>query len=174
MNKSKKFSGQPIIKQLLSFINKQTVYRTAADYQSDRYTKRFTTYEHLVTMLFAVLSGCSSLREVTSIMLACEGKISHLGIKQFPRRSTLADANKRRSSQVFGAIYYHLYHLYKGVLSDSRTNPEAVEGLKIVDSTTITLFSDILKGAGRTPLSGKKKGGIKMHTMINAMEDVPS
>jgi len=55
-------------------------------------------------MLFAVLSGCSSLREVTSIMLACEGKLSHLGIKHFPRRSTLADANKRRSSHVFGAI----------------------------------------------------------------------
>jgi hypothetical protein len=48
-----------------------------------------------------------------------------------------------------------------------------VKKLKIVDSTTITLFSDILKGAGRNPLNGKKKGGIKVHTMINAMEDVP-
>lgn len=174
MNKSKKFSGQPIIKQLLSFINNQNVYRTAEQYKSDRYTKRFTTYEHLVTMIFSVLSGCSSLREVTSIMLACEGKLSHLGIKHFPKRSTLADANKRRSSQVFGAIYYQLYNLYKGVLSDSRTKPEAIEGLQIIDSTTITLFSDILKGAGRNPIAGKKKGGIKMHTIINAMEDVPS
>jgi hypothetical protein len=45
--------------------------------------------------------------------------------------------------------------------------------LFIDDSSTITLFSDILKGAGRNPLNGRKKGGIKMHTMINAMEDVP-
>jgi len=30
-----------------------------------------------------------------------------------------------------------------------------------------------LRGVGRNPLNGKKKGGIKMHTMINAMEDVP-
>lgn len=43
----------------------------------------------------------------------------------------------------------------------------------IVDSSTISLFSDILKGVGRNPINGKKKGGIKMHTMINAMEDVP-
>jgi len=35
------------------------------------------------------------------------------------------------------------------------------------------LFSDILKGAGRNPVNGKKKGGIKMHTMINSLEDVP-
>ena len=96
MNKSKNFSGQPIIKQILSFVSSQNVYRTAEEYKSDRYTKRFTTHEHLVTMMFAVLSGCNSLREVTSIILACEGKISHLGIKHFPRRSTLADANKRR------------------------------------------------------------------------------
>ncbi len=124
-------------------------------------------------MIFAVISGGSSLREVTSIMLACEGKLSHLGIKYFPRRSTLADANKRRSSEVFGAIYYQLYNHYKGVLSDSGQRTEATKGLKIIDSTTISLFSDILKGAGRNPITGKKKGGIKMHTLINAMEDVP-
>jgi hypothetical protein len=35
-----------------------------------------------------------------------------------------------------------------------------------MDSTTITLFKDILKGCGRLPKEGKKKGGIKAHTMI--------
>ena len=124
-------------------------------------------------MIFTVISGCNSLREVTSIMLACEGKINHLGLKYFPRRSTLSDANKRRSSKVFADIYYQLYNRYSCFLSDSRAKEPAVKNLKIVDSSTITLFSDILKGAGRTPINGKKKGGIKMHTMINSMEDVP-
>jgi len=173
MNKSTKFSGQPIIKQVLSHIDNKIIYRTAKKYNSDRYTKRFTTYEHLITMIFTVISGCSSLREVTSIMLACEGKINHLGLKYFPRRSTLSDANKRRSSKVFADIYYQLYNRYSCFLSDSRPKEPAVKDLKIVDSSTITLFSDILKGAGRNPINGKKKGGIKMHTMINAMEDVP-
>lgn len=48
-----------------------------------------------------------------------------------------------------------------------------VEDLKIVDSSTISLFSDIDKGVGRNPISGKKKDGIKMHTRINAKEHVP-
>lgn len=173
MNKSKNFSGQPIIKQVLNFIDSRDIYRTAKKYHSDRYTKKFTTYEHLVTMIFTVISGCSSLREVSSIMLACEGKINHLGLKDFPKRSTLSDANKRRSSEVFAAIYQLLYKRYHRFLSDSRVYEPAVKDLKIVDSSTITLFSDILKGVGRNPLNGKKKGGIKMHTMINAMEDVP-
>jgi len=173
MNKSKNFSGQPIIKQVLNFILPNDVYRTAKKHNSDRYTKKFTTYEHLVTMIFTVISGCSSLREVSSIMLACEGKINHLGLKDFPKRSTLSDANKRRSSAVFADIYHLLYKRYHRFLSDSRVCEPAVKDLKIVDSSTITLFSDILKGVGRNPLNGKKKGGIKMHTMINAMEDVP-
>lgn len=173
MNKSKNFSGQPIIKQVLNFIDSKDIYRTAKKHNSDRYTKRFTTYEHLVTMIFTVISGCSSLREVSSIMLACEGKINHLGLKDFPKRSTLSDANKRRSAAVFADIYHLLYKRYHRFLSDSRPFEPAIKDLKIIDSSTITLFSDILKGVGRNPLNGKKKGGIKLHAMINAMEDVP-
>jgi len=47
--------------------------------------------------------------------------------------------------------------------------------LQIIDSTTITLFSNLLfKGVGRHPKTGKKKGGIKVHTVIHANEEVPS
>lgn len=47
--------------------------------------------------------------------------------------------------------------------------------LQIIDSTTITLFSNLLfKGVGRHPKTGKKKGGIKVHTVIHANEGIPS
>lgn len=173
MSKSKNFSGQPIISQVLNFIPSSIISRTAQEHNSDRYYKRFKTYDHLVTMIFATISGCSSLREISSIMLACEGKINHLGLTKFPKRSTLSDANKNRSSKVFAAIYQSIYNRYRHFLSDSDTKKLPVEDLKIVDSSTISLFSDIIKGVGRNPINGKKKGGIKMHTMINAKEDVP-
>ena len=38
-----------------------------------------------------------------------------------------------------------------------------------MDSTTITLFDNILKGVGRHLKSGKKKGGLKVHTVIIAV-----
>jgi hypothetical protein len=103
-------------------------------------------------------------------LLACEGRISHLNLKYFPKRSTLSDANKKRSSQVFASIYYSLYSKYASFLSDSSPLSLPVKHLKIVDFTTISLFSDILKGVGRNPINGKKKGGIKRHTMINALD----
>jgi len=33
--------------------------------------------------------------------------------------------------------------------------------MEVFDSTTITVFKEVLKGAGRNPLKGKKKGGAK-------------
>jgi hypothetical protein len=106
--------------------------------------------------------------------LSCEGRIGYLNLKHFPKRSTLSDTNKNRSSSVFSSTFYSLYSKYASYLTDSRPLSLPVKHLKIVDSTTICLFSDILKGVGCSPINGKKKGGIKMHTMINALEDVPS
>ena len=45
--------------------------------------------------------------------------------------------------------------------------------LRIIDSTTITLFSNVIfKDVGRHPKTGKKKGGIKVHSVIHANEGV--
>ncbi len=173
MNKSTHFSGQPIIKQLLKLIPVSSVGAAVSKYSSDRYYKTFKTYDHLVTMLYATLGGVSSLRELSTILLACEGRIGHLNLKHFPKRSTLSDANSKRDSNVFAEIYSGLFKKYHRFLSDSSPLSPPIKHLKIVDSTTISLFSDILKGVGRNPITGKKKGGIKMHTMINALEDVP-
>lgn len=66
MNKSTHFTGHPIIKQLLNILDPSVITRTAARYQTDRYYKRFKTSDHLVTMLFAALSGVTSLSELTT------------------------------------------------------------------------------------------------------------
>ena len=50
-----------------------------------------------------------------------------------------------------------------------------MDRLQIIDSTTISLFSNLVfKGVGRHPKTGRKKGGIKVHTVIHANEGVPS
>jgi hypothetical protein len=105
MNKSTNFSGQPIIKQLLKSLPINSIAQSTKRHTSDRYYKRFKTYDYLVTILYATLSGVSSLRELSTILLACEGRIGHLNLKYFPKRSALSDANKKRSSQVFASIY---------------------------------------------------------------------
>lgn len=108
MSKDPNFIGQPILSQLLSLIDKREIDKIASTNLSDHYTKKFTTYNHLVTMLYCILHKCSSLREVTTGMQACFTKLNHLGMTYCPRRSTLSDTNKRRSEKVFEEIYMML------------------------------------------------------------------
>ena len=174
MNKNTNLTGQPIFAQILSMIKRGQIHTIARKQGADKYYKKLTTYKHLVTMLYLAFEGCTSIREVTTGLLACSTKLFHLGMDYSPRRSTLSDANKNRDSSVFQAIYMKLYQNYSGFLSDSRLSKIDLKRLFIVDSTTISLFKAILKGAGRKPKDpSKQKGGIKAHTMINAYENVP-
>ena len=60
-----------------------------------------------------------TLRETVIGMMAEAHKLQHLGVDYLVRRSTLSDANNKRSSQFFKKVYKHLYSRYRRILSDS-------------------------------------------------------
>lgn len=177
MGKGTHFLGQPILNQLLNHFNKQKILQTSREMGGERYVKTFNAWCHLAVMLYAVIMRFDSLREITSATMMEWRKLGHLGIKDLPRRSTLSDANTRRSHEIFGKIYQGLYQRHKDKLSsDSPLSkvPKWMKKLQIIDSTTISLFSNLVfKGVGRNPKAGKKKGGVKVHTCIHGNEGVP-
>jgi hypothetical protein len=173
MSKGSFFTGQPIFNQVLSYIPRSTVAEVVRELDADRYYKSFKTHEHLVTMLYSIFNNCTSIREVTTGLLAWEHRIQHLGISTPPRRSTISDANKNRSAEVFEKIYFKLLRRYADILPDSRKR-SLKDNLYIFDSTTISLFQEILKGAGLSKADGRRKGGIKVHTLLHAGYDVPT
>jgi hypothetical protein len=172
MSKGSFFTGQPIFNQVLNYIPRHIVQQVSRDFGADYYYKSFKTYDHLVTILYSVLNQCNSLREVTTGLLAWEQRIYHLGLSSYPRRSTIADANKKRSAEVFEKIYIKLLDRYKAILPDSRKSSRK-NNLYLFDSTSIALFQEILKGSGLSKGDGRRKGGIKVHTLLNARRDVP-
>ncbi len=173
MGKTTNFSGQPIFNQLLKFIDKSEIRKIAKQHDAERYVKKFKIYHHVVVMLFVAIEGYHSLRETILGLLANAHKLSNLGLSYLVRRSTFSEANARRSSDVFGDIYMSTYRENSRYLADSRLSDADMRRLYIMDSTTISLFKDILRGVGRNPKGGKKKGGIKAHTIIKASENVP-
>ena len=174
---SKKFlSGQPIIVQLISLIPSQIFDQAIVETQADRYYKQMKAKDHFICLFYAVLTRNSSLREVCKNITLIGRKLLYVGLSQLPCRSTLSDANRNRDCQFFASIYMGLYLYYKtslkthwGLIGDE-VDPSEVE---VFDSTTITLFKEILKGAGRNPIDGKKKGGIKVFTKMNLADGVP-
>ena len=178
MGKSTHFIGQPMYNQVIKLLDKSKILQISRELGGERYTKHFNVWIHLVVMLYAVIKRFDSLREITTSLLADTKKLVHLGIMFKISRSTLADANKRRPEAIFETIYRDLYARYRHeLISDSRSSkcPKWMNRLQIIDSTTISLFSNLLfKGVGRHPKTGKKKGGIKVHTIIHANDGVPS
>ena len=173
MSEVKKFSGQPVLSQIIDVIPGSIINAANRKHRANRHYKRLPLRVHLVSLLYGVFSYCNGLREVCEGMLAYEGKLAHLGLDKVPARSTLSDANNRRSYQVFETIYYSLLARYHSFISDSRLKGLSIRNLKIIDSTTIQLFSEILRGVGRNKLDGsRKKGGIKVHALMDAFSGV--
>jgi hypothetical protein len=174
MNKSTDFAGQPIFSQLLSLLDQTIIKQAIHEHKANRCYKRLFLWDHLVSMLYGIYTHCTSLREIQYGLEVCQGKLNHLNLSSVPPRSTLSDGNKQRPSKVFGTIYQKLYHVYKHSISDSRLKSMVIQKLYILDSTTISLFKAILKPAGPKRKDGKSKGGMKVHTLLNADTNMPS
>ena len=168
-----KFVGQPVFKQILNLINKVNIQGLIQKHQSDRYYKAFKTRTQLITMLLGIMSRCDSMTEICEGLRAFRGKLNHLGLDKAPAKSTACDGLRNRNSEFFEDLYFNLVKKYESFLSDSRTYGLTFKEVLLIDSTTIRLFSDILKGVGRNPKGdGKKKGGLKVHMLIDAVQSV--
>jgi hypothetical protein len=168
-----KLVGQPILSQVLQLVDKIAFQHLVREKKSDRYYKAFKSWPHFVTMMFGILSRCDSMAETCEGLRGMSGKLNHLNMQKAPAKSSAGDGLRNRRDTFFEGLYYELAERYRSFLSDSRTMGLTVKELFIVDSTTIRLFSDILKGVGRNPKNdGKKKGGLKVHMLIDAVQSV--
>ena len=173
MSKSKHFFGQPIFSQLINLINDTTITQLAKDHKSDHYCKKFNTFQHLITMSYGIISGCNSLREMCSGIISYGNKIKHCKFTNAPKRSTISDANSKRSYKIFEAIYYGLVDKFTLDLSDSRTGMISNKKIFAIDSTTFSLFQPIFECVGRKANNGKSKGGIKSHQKLDLEMGIP-
>ena len=176
---TKNLVGQPIFKQIIKLIPRDKFNELVIECKSDRYYKAFFSYEQLVTMLFGIFSRCDSMGEVCDGMRALAGKLNYLGMDCSPAKSTAGDALRDRDEKLFRLFYFALVSHFSPFLSVSRKKKHRKEGVSFdefyaFDSSTITLFSDIMKGVGRNPKDeGKKKGGLKVHMLTDIHADTP-
>ena len=85
-------SKNTIFKQLLSLIPRKEFSSISRDLGNEKYTKKFTGWNHLVTLLFAQIKGFSSIREFESGLTSHNRRWYHLGIKPI-KRSTIEKIN---------------------------------------------------------------------------------
>jgi len=169
---NKNLVGQPIFKQLIKLLPRDQFDVLVKQYKTDRYYKSFYSWDQLVVMLFGIFSRCDSMGEVCDGMRALAGKLNYLGMDSSPSKSTVGDALRDRDNELFMLYYFALIEYFKPLLSVSRKEKISFEKFYAFDSTTIALFSDVMKGVGRNPKGdGKKKGGLKVHMQTDIHAD---
>lgn len=173
-----KKGGMPIISQLISYIPLELIYQAVAEHDSDKSYKKLKTKEQLAFMLYGIVGKLESLNGLIRSLPFLGNALVYFGISDLPARSTLADANRNRKSDVFGKLYSLLVEHYKKQLSGSYLSGLIdkkidMKNVKIFDSTTFTLFVDVFTGAGRNKIEGKKKGGIKAHVLLSLHSLIP-
>jgi len=117
MGKGTNFSGQPIFTQLLNLLDKSKITKASKALGADKYVKRFTSHKHIVVMLFVAFEGYNSIRETVLGLLSNAHRLGHLGLDYVVRRSTLSEANARRTPDIFARVYYDTYQRYSGSLA---------------------------------------------------------
>jgi len=175
MDKSTKISfvGQPIFSQILNMVSKPDFRELVEKNKSDKSYKEFKTWDHFVSLMFGILSRCDSIAEIIDGMRGMSGKLEYLGIEKVPAKSTFSDGNRNRTDKFFEDLYIKLVQTYSPFLSDSTDIGKQFKQMLLIDSTTIRLFTEVLKGVGRNRKDdGKKKGGAKVHMVIDAHQQV--
>jgi hypothetical protein len=162
-------TGRTVFAQLLDLLPRRAFDLAIKRYAGDKKLRRFSCMDQLLCMVFAQLTGRSSLRETVTCLRAIGSLRYHCGIRVTPARSTLARANEQRDFRIFMDTALSMIasaQIKLPVDADLRR-------LKIhafaIDSTTIDLCLKLFPWAQFR----RRKAGIKAHTMIDLRVGLP-
>ena len=147
---------------LLKPISRRAFQTLVDRLEADAYDKTFKSWDHLVTLIYAQLSGARGLRAVQTGFNANAHHHYHLGVSKIAR-ATLSDANARRPVGIFAQTFTML-----SGTADRQTRQEGVEMVRLIDASPVPL--------GQLCRWAKWNGrirGMKMHVVYDPKSDVP-
>jgi hypothetical protein len=158
-----------LFKQITQVISRTGFQKIVDRYDGDKHTKTFSSWQHLMVMLFAQLAGRTSLRDITHSLQSNRNCLHHMGIKKVSRNN-LSYRNEHRDYRIFEGAYYMLRDQLLGLMKIKQVkNFKFKQELKAIDSTTIALCKSLYDWASFR----KTKSGIKMHTVLDRRSNSP-
>ena len=162
-------TGRTVFAQLLQLLPRRAFDLAVRRYGGEKKLRCFSCMDQLPCMVFAQLTGRSSLRETVTCLRALGARRYHCGIRHAPARSTLAEANERRDFRIF-------MDTAMSMIASARIELPVDADLKrlkvrafAIDSTTIDLCLKLFPWAQFR----RHKAGVKAHTMIDLRVGIP-
>ena len=158
-----------VLHQMLKLIDRHDFQKLEKDhFQPKRKYRRLNRWGQFTAMIFAQITGRSSLRDIADSIQVKASKLYHLGIVKV-KKSTLADANSNRSADFFQAFFDQSYQRC-AALAPRKKKFKFKNKLYSLDSSTIDLCLSVFSWANFR----STKGGIKLHALLDHDGYIPA
>jgi len=162
--------GRTVFAQLLDLLPRRAFELAVARHRVGGRPLILSVTDQLLAMVFAQLTGRSSLRETVTCLRSIGSRRYHLGIRHSPARSTLAEANERRDHRIFSDTAMSMIAAARRELPvDPDLRRLKIKAAFALDSTTIDLCLALFPWARFK----RTKGAIKAHVLLDLFVGIP-
>ena len=162
--------GKTLFAQVMEFIPWKTFGRIIDRYNGDACVRTLNCADIFRLMTFSQLTWRESLRDIEACLTAHHKKLFHMGIKNIPARSTLADALNNRDWRIYHELAICLIGRARKLYEKEKNNIDLDATIYSLDSTTIDLCLSLFDWAPfRTT-----KAAVKMHTLLDLRGNIPA
>ncbi len=161
--------GRCVFAQLAELLPRRAFDSAVRRYGGQRRVRALSCMDQLLCMIFAQLTGRSSLRETVSCLRALGPRLYHCGIRAKPARSTLADANELRDYRIYMDTALAMIAAARLDLPVDPDLRRLRADVYAIDSTTIALCLKLFPWAQFR----RRKAGIKAHTVLDLRVGIP-
>ena len=152
-----------VLHRLLSHVRWHRFEALVDRHGSDKHVRTLTTKTQFIAMAYGQLSGAESLRETVTSFNSEESSLYHLGAKPVAK-STMADANAKRSAGIFEDLFKDL-----ASAAQRRMRQAVREATFLIDSTHLRLNERSAKWARYSA----GVCGAKVHVVYDPDADQP-
>lgn len=156
--------------QIISKLDRTKFSKLVTQHQTDKHQKGYSSWTHLVSMLFCQFAKSQSVRDISNGLRSATGNLNHLGINKAPSKSTISYQNKNRNWEVFKAYYFALLNSLGQQAGFKQVKFRIRSKIFLLDSTTISLCLSLFDWAKYKTA----KGAVKMHTLLDFDGNLPA
>ena len=159
-----------LFSQIISRLDRSKFAKLVNARQTDKHSKGYNSWTHLVSMLFCQFAKSQSVRDISNGLRSATGNLNHLGIDKAPSKSTISYQNKHRSWEIFKDYYFSLLESLGQQARFKQVKFRIKSKIFLLDSTTITLCLSLFDWARYKTA----KGALKMHTLLDYDGNLPA
>ena len=159
-----------LFSQIIAKLDRSKFNKIVKRKQTDKHNKGFSSWNHLVAMLFCQFAKSQSVRDICNGLRSATGNLNHLGVNKAPSKSSISYQNKNRTHELFKEYYFELLQSLGQHPNFKQIKFKIKSKIFLLDSTTISLCLSLFDWAHYKTT----KGAVKMHTLLDYDGNLPA